>query len=446
MSAAVLPQTQRYTVPPMNRPLIAALVLGVLATACQGTSVTSPSSMDEVTAQPSATSQTESTPSSPLESLTQSPAPSSPSPSLPAATPAAGSGVVREVGWREVGSFGGPDIVEHVLAVAFGADQFVGVGVHYTGHPPDTGPVPHEGRIWLSPDGESWEQLDSQPIFDDATLTSLATARDGSLIAFGNIDSFEASTGAFDSEAAAWRSSDGRSWERIDLGLPSEVRIGQVVHGAQGYLLSASSTQFQDLNELWLSTDATSWERVHQTAQRRIDAIAAGDEGFVALLLGESGDARATLASADGREWFEGDALAGYGRPLTSLGGDWITVTSSVQELPVPIDVWFSANGLDWSSAGSIHDPDERDNFGFAAGLTSAGGRSFLSTALAVCCGSVAVPGGVWSSVDGTSWQQTDIDADGMVAAAAEHNGIVVLAGYVGVYEGRATFWVNQRP
>jgi len=90
MSAAVLPQTQRSTVPPMNRPLIAAFILGVLATACQGTSVTSPSSMEEVTAQPSAASQTESTPPSPSESLTQTvsarPSPSqtvsaSPSPS-----------------------------------------------------------------------------------------------------------------------------------------------------------------------------------------------------------------------------------------------------------------------------------------------------------------------------------------------------------------------------
>ena len=378
---------------------------------------------------------------------TASALPNSPSPSLPAATPAASSGGVPAIGWQEVGSFGGPNVVEHVLAVAYGADQFVGVGVHYAaGGLPDIGPVPHEGRIWLSPDGESWEQLESQPIFDDATLTSLVTAPDDSLLAFGNIDRFEPSTGAFDSEAGAWRSSDGRSWERVDLGLPSEVRIGEVVHGAQGYLLSASAGQSQDLSELWLSADATSWERVNQLApQRPITAIAAGDEGFVAVMRGEVGDARATIASADGREWFDGDALAGFG-PLTSRGGDWITVTSSVMELPVPIDVSFSANGLDWGRAASIHDPDERDNFGRAAGLTSAGSRAFLSVALIVCCGSVAVPAGVWSSIDGTSWEQTDINPDGLVEAGVEHDGIAVLAGYVGVAEGRATFWVNQRP
>jgi hypothetical protein len=230
----------------------------------------------------------------------------------------------------------------------------------------------------------------------------------------------------------------------MDLGLPSGLWIGEVVHGAGGYLLSASRSDSLDGTELWLSADATSWERVHQGLPE-IMAIDAGDEGFAAVLLGEVGDARATMASADGREWFEGDALAGYG-PLTSLGGDWISVASSVQELPVPIEVWLSADALDWSSAASIHDPDRRDNFGYAARLTSAGGRAYLSAALSVCCGSVAVPGGVWSSVDGTTWQQTDVNPDGMVTAAAEHGGIVVLVGYVGVTEGSATFWINQQP
>jgi hypothetical protein len=81
-----------------------------------------------------------------------------PSPSTGEAT---GVGVTR---WREVGSFGGSDSTEHVLGVTFGAGQFVAVGVHYAvGHLPDVGPVPHEGGVWLSPDGASWEALPTQP-------------------------------------------------------------------------------------------------------------------------------------------------------------------------------------------------------------------------------------------------------------------------------------------
>jgi len=338
---------------------------------------------------------------------------------------------VGATGWREVGSFGAPDTIERVTAMAFGAGQFVALGNHYaTAYAPDDELPPPEGKVWLSPDGRLWEPLSSQPTFEDASLTNLVVAEDGSLLAFGSV---VAETGA--GAPAVWRSLDGRTWDRFDLGLPSDLHVGRVVHGAQGYLLNLSS------QHMWFSPDGLAWERVDE--DRPFWGIGAGDEGFVALFEAGGGDAAITIASADGREWFPGDSLPG-GASVAPLGPDWISaVVPGVVEFPVDLEIWSSANGLDWTQTASIHDPEDRDTFGYTHGFVSAGGRVFLTVTLSVCCG-VAVPAGVWSSEDGIVWEQTDTGPDSLVVAAAAHDGTVVLAGYVGVTEGRATFWVNE--
>jgi len=63
------------------------------------------------------------------------------------------------------------------------------------------------------------------------------------------------------------------------------------------------------------------------------------------------------LASGDGLTWLEApqafgrDDAASIEPVMTSLGRDWIVA------MPMPDDsasVWYSANGLDWESVGSI--------------------------------------------------------------------------------------------
>jgi hypothetical protein len=340
-----------------------------------------------------------------------------------------------------VGSFGGPGSIERVKAVAFGADQFVAVGTHYaTGYAPDDELPPPEGRVWLSTDGVSWEPLSSPPGLEAALLTHLIVARDGSVLAFGGVETV---TGA--SEPAVWRSHDGRTWERTDVGLPSVFLVSHVVSGAKGFVLSLRD---QDGAErLWFSADGLAWETVDLPANvlGPIWDLGAGDDGFVALLEAFSGDAGITIASADGREWFLGEALPGFGA-LAPMAGDWITVVApGVVQLPVDLEAWLSANGLDWSAVASIQDPEDRDTFGHPFSLVSVDGSVILTVALSIG-GGVSVPAGVWSSPDGTVWDQLDFSPDALVTAGVEHDGTAVLTGYVGVDEGRATFWVNQRP
>lgn len=344
--------------------------------------------------------------------------------------------------WREVASFGAAGSTEHALGVTYGAGQFVAVGIHYeTGHLPDIGPVPHEGRVWLSADGQSWRMLPSQPAFDGVTFSGLLTAQDGSVVAFGRVDVAEGPTFESPGEPAAWRSVDGEAWERINPGLPDGFFVTGVAQGAKGYLVSGA-VEFADPSQLWLSPDGLRWELVYTAPGTGIQHIGAGDDGFVALLSG-AGDNQITIASADGREWFDGDALPGFG-PLAPLQGDWVTSANPIVEAPHEIPIWFSSNGLAWSQVASIADPGYGEGFGYARQLASTGGSVFLSAARSICCGSVAIPGGVWSSRDGHTWELTDIRPDGLVLAAAEHAGVVVLVGYAGVNEGLATIWFGQ--
>ena len=343
---------------------------------------------------------------------------------------AGGAGVAT--GWREVGSFGAPNTIERVTAMVFAAGQFVAVGNHYpTAYALGTELVVPDGMVWLSPDGRTWESLGGQPTFNNASLDNLVAAEDGTLLAFGSTIS-DAGTGS----PSVWRSVDGRTWDRSDVGLPSDLRVIRVVHGAKGYLLYGSYEQ------MWFSPDGLAWERVDES--RTFWGVGAGDEGFVALHEALSGDSAITTASADGREWFVGDSLPG-GATVAPLGPDWIAaVVPGVVDFPVDLQIWWSANGLDWTRVATIHDPQDRDSFGYVQGLVSAGGRVFLTVVQSVCCGG-EFPAGVWASEDGTDWEQADTDPESLVMAAAEHGGTVVLAGYVGDAEGRATFWVNER-
>jgi hypothetical protein len=344
-----------------------------------------------------------------------------------------------------VGSFGD---TEHVTALAFGSGQFVAVGTHYdTAYAPDQDKwPPPEGRVWLSRDGASWEPLASQPTFAHAVLSDLVTAQDGSMIAFGEIVT-GASPESFDSvlEPAVWRSLDGRMWDRVDLSLPIDLQVGRVVHGAKGYLLDG----FSSSRQMWLSIDGLAWEPAGKILELDLEpgslqGLGAGDEGFVASFVAASGDVDVAVASADGRTWFSGDALPGHSSAVAPMGGDWVAVVvPGLHDLPVDLAVLVSTNGIDWAETARIHDPEERDSFGYIGGLVSAAGRVFLTVALSVLCecGPIPISGGVWSSQDGITWEQTDTGPESVVVAGAEHDGTVVLAGYAG---GRVTFWVSR--
>jgi len=354
--------------------------------------------------------------------------------SAPAATPS------LPVAWTEAASFDGEAL--NLTDLAYGSGRFVAVGSDQEGSGSRV-----RGRVWVSSVGSSWELLPVDPVFDLAYLTNVVTAADGRHLIFGRIE--DASGGSEAIPHAVWESADGRSWRRIDLGLPADLGSIDVVVGPAGYLLSG--VRFgAGLDQLWLSPDGRQWEQVRELPPRNgpfyedIQRIAAGAEGFVAAGIRES--APYIIASADGREWFEAPdqpALHQIGAAprIASLGGDWIIPGTTDEDGGVVI--WFSENGLDWAMTATIASRDPGGSPSFAADLVNAGGHLFLT--LASPAGHPAIlPVGVWSSTDGRIWEPIDLSPEAFVYAAAASDDAVVLAGVAPAREQRATFWVQS--
>lgn len=422
-----------------------AIFLGAVLSACGGAANSSPANLAS-RASPSA---------SPVPSM------SSPAVELPSASTSEKDlgDPVPANGWHEVAKFGGTNVVDEVAGVTFAAGQFVAVGKHYE-FASDTSPGSIEGRVWLSSDGLSWEALASDPEFKNVTLTGVVTARDGTLIARGFIDPLIRMQDQIP-VYTTWRSTDGRTWRHSDVELAtSVVPVGGVASGRKGYL----QTRAHDLSlgsgpsgaELWHSLDGLVWDLVYQSADERILTLAAGNEGFVAVRQAPDFRTRLTMASADGREWFDGEPLPEeFAQPsLAALGGDWVLVGRGLEGPPAEpgpvspgvydLPVWFSANGLDWQPGANIRWPGDGLGFASPGPLVSVGGRLFLSPS-AAGAGPRLGSAGVWSSLDGTNWESTDIPSNTTIVGGAEHDGAVLLVGYGGPGQ-TATFWRNERP
>ena len=93
---------------------------------------------------------------------------------------------------------------ETVRAVAPVGDGFVAVGSRHVDNEQD-------GMAWYSPDGETWEQLDTPTLSAARAARSVlsVTAFDGGLVAGGMSDL----NGDGQGEPVVWRSADGRTWE-----------------------------------------------------------------------------------------------------------------------------------------------------------------------------------------------------------------------------------------
>lgn len=427
------------------------LLLAVIVAGCGGDAARTPSALPSPTPATVTPSLIADASRSPALTPIQTPSPVS--------TEAVSGEPVPALGWREVASFGGTNKLDEPVGVTVADGQFVVVGRHYEYAPGSPGAP--EARIWLSPDGLSWEAIPSDPVFERATLTAVLTAADGTLVVHGSVQPPSEILDAAPVHAT-WHSTDGRTWRRsADAGLDGAHAINTVVGGRQGYLLSRiHDPSLGDVprgGELWHSTDGVSWQRVYETEDETITSVAAGDEGFVAVRSADpDGRPRTTSASADGREWVAGGPLPEEFAQLAlaSLGGDWVLVGLGLEgpaAVPGPVSpgryelpVWRSANGLTWEPAATIEWPNDELGFAGPGPLVSVGDRLFLSP-YAAGAGPRLSSAGVWSSVDGRTWETVDIGPDVTIVGGAEHAGAVIVVGYVGPGL-RASMWVNERP
>ena len=381
------------------------------------------------------------------------------------------------VRWATAASFGSDGNAEEVLDISYGGGHFIAVGfrepLNARGQ---VGPSQREALIWISTDGAAWEELPLGPEFEGAEVLATAALPDGAAAIYGFVDS---NPDPSDEEigAAAWSSTDGRTWTRYELALPARPDspiapfISSVTDGAKGYLtLDTYATDDGLVTELWYSSDGARWEVVNRFATDSsgwtisVRDVGAGDEGFV--LVGERYEVDAeqreyepiVQASADGRTWIDANPNAMPAGPnllVAAVHGDWI-VTQTDFETSTDI-TWFSHDGLTWEQRQGLEVPVPADAEDLGEGtvavigrIVEAGDRAFISGALVYCCHGPWFAAGVWSSFDASSWEKLGFPDDAVIAAAAVHDGVTVLAGHTGAtptddWKANATFWVSER-
>ncbi len=339
---------------------------------------------------------------------------------------------------------------------------FVAVGTHYEAAMlPVIGNLPqHEGRVWRSADGRSWQTI-TDDVFADATLDHVVVAANGTLLVFGTIGDFSVG----DTTPATWLSRDGADWERIDGPLP-DLSVAHLERGARGYLAQAVPLVIGGAAQLWFSPDGLTWDlvRTADPSEMWLD-LAAGDEGFVVVGVRGEGDAAEpmAIASADGREWIEAGSPPAGVRSVAADGPDWISIGPWAQDPGAgSVPIWASANGLDWaeSGAGLPVRPFPLDGETacreFPLDIHATGDLFVAATTLTYPCseGGVVTYGTQLLSRDAVAWEPLPFPPAADLVAEPTERGSVVLAAagdaghlvLVGQSGGSAAFWLGESP
>ena len=427
----------------------AAMVFGVLrdsprtGTSPTGSAVPSPSA--SASAAPSLEPTPDTASPTPLPSASLSPGPTDAPPET------------LGDGWVEVGSFGSDDGIEAVYDVVEAPFGWLAAGVHInTRQLPVFGPLSQVGRIWLSEDGRSWEDVTpSGGTFGDSSVYQLVALPDGAVAAFAQVSVL--AEGDFDPVYAAWETTDGRTWTGSEISAgPGPVL--NVAAGGAGYvtsrLVDAGETQ------LWHASDGRNYAAVADPTNGRIvTAMSAGPEGFVILAeVYESAEPPTAYASANGTEWFEATSGAWDVGGVAPLGPDWVAIGSGPFDdewRDTETSSWLSSNGLDWTDAGRIPLRAVPLSDGtlcreFLSGPVSTGSLVVVSTTLSYPCGEGHVQrfGASHVTADGATWTALPFTleaspGDDGTRGATVNAGLDLGSGtlLVGEKDYRATFW-----
>lgn len=401
-------------------------------------------------------------PRTPAATPAPTPAPAETYDAGPTATPRSTGSIVR---WEETASFGRDGFAEEVLDVTYGGGQFIAIGyreaLEFRGQvrPRDNDPL-----VWVSPDGAAWRSLELGPEFDSAFLNSVIALPGGAAAIYGRIDRDPDEVGT-DLVQAAWRSEDGETWTPLDVVVPRTNQgraemIGRIVQGPEGYLTLGGG------EELWHSADGVHWEVAYRLEEDRpgwtahLVDFSGGDEGFVATGQRVEVDAeervyeQVVIASSDGRTWIDAqpaNAPRGDSLRVAGVGGDWIIVSEGAGSGTM----WFSHDGLTWEERASLVLPqpnveDAPDAMNGIGALVEVDDRVLVGGNIVVCCHHPTWAGGVWSSLDGSTWERLNFPSDAVVQDAAWHEGVTVVGGWTGAdpearWAARATFWIGIR-
>lgn len=400
---------------------VAALALAALVSACSAAA--SPISSETPSGTPI-----------PTVRPTPSPAPSVPASERPEPSPEPSDRPSGEPAWEEVGRFDEDgDIVLQVEDASAWRGGFIAVGAAWLGG----GTIyEHEPRVWTSPDGITWTQHEPD-LGGMINLEAIVRLAEGDVVVLGTLTADGASP-----ETRAFRSSDGTTWNPIDLpseiaGLPSRVASGPI------------GTVVVTETEAWYSADMESWQRVLTAATgTQLMSPSAGDEGFVITVGGAGENGISTYASGDGLAWVEGRA-SGDVYEIVAYGGDWIGWGYTEGD----ITLYRSTNGLDFTAITTVNalvDPNGPQAGQGLEGITGVelnGEGRVVSLTLGFnhCCAQAPIGLGVLTSTDVETWTEGDLPEGAYVSALTTDGSVVVMVGHLDRGAGGIGFWIADR-
>ena len=268
---------------------------------------------------------------------------------------------------------------------------------------------PAYAAAWLSSDGRTWNQAPGLDAPEESIMTSV-TVSPARIVAVGGIAA----------RAAAWTTASGTSWSNSTVSQPSmqgQARMAAVVGWHGGYFAGGDvePTPSEHHAVLWESNDGTSWAALPDGPQfdgGSVTGIVAGPTELVAVgyVLEPSGSTRAAAWwSTNGRTWNaspDGASFTDARMNAVAVGGPGYVAVGSAGDL-ASAAVWTSTNGRTWTRTPS------------GAGFSGGGLRVSMASVAAIPDAVVAVGSRddagngsptVWVSADGTNWRRVADD------------------------------------
>ena len=385
------------------------------------------------------------------------PSPSAvPSPSE--AAPTAAPPPPEPADWSEVAAFGASGAITRVEDIEVAPFGLIAVGVEYgVAEMPVFGPVPRNGRVWLSADGRTWEDVTPQGTFADSDIYQVVALPDGAVVAFSRVAADEGPD-----PFSVVESRDGRTWygSEISIGMQPVLNM---TSGGPGYVTVRRASESE--SELWFADDGRAFQYAFALPPgTTVASLEGGPEGFVAVVVSSDDPPVVTiLASGDGLEWLEADSAPADMRAAVPLGNDWIGIAPAPPfdvYLDATTTTWFSSNGLGWSRLGSLQfhavGADEPSSCReFLSGAIGTGSAVVVSTVFSYPCSEGGVQRFGQSSIspDGEDWTGLPFTASEVVGTAASRGATITdgikfgdLLVIVGERDHRGTIWVNANP
>jgi hypothetical protein len=280
-----------------------------------------------------------------------------------------------------------------------------------TGQGAGTTCEPRPVMIWTSPDGLSWTRIADASMFSGATIDGVTMGPQG-LLAVGD-------TGW--NSPAIWVSTSGATWQR--LALPSatfkDAHFSAVRATATDYVLGGSTggnppssggiqPPSTGIAAAWWSSDGRTWTKA--AVQRSgglgtsLGTISVGASGMVAVGSASGGNGATAWTSTDGRTW-QPIAPSYFGAPAASPGIPTLPLFRVVDDGrhliaigladQLVLRMWISSDGIAWKPLTFSSNTGEIPSWPGANSTTYAG--------------AFAVPGGLVVIGNQDSWPQIPI-------------------------------------